>query len=161
MVFQNYNLFANKTALENITQSLISVHKYSKAEANKIGFKYLDMVGLRERAEYYPSMLSGGQQQRIGIARALAFNPEILLFDEPTSSLDPELVEEVLNVIKMIKDKTMILVTHELNFARKIANEVIFMSEGKILEQSPPESFFNAPKTHRAKLFLQKFNNAI
>ncbi len=86
MVFQNYNLFANKTALENITQSLISVHKYSKAEANKIGFKYLDMVGLRERAEYYPSMLSGGQQQRIGIARALAFNPEILLFDEPTSS---------------------------------------------------------------------------
>ena len=121
----------------------------------------LDMVGLRERAEYYPSMLSGGQQQRIGIARALAFNPEILLFDEPTSSLDPELVEEVLNVIKMIKDKTMILVTHELNFARKIANEVIFMSEGKILEQSPPESFFNAPKTHRAKLFLQKFNNAI
>ncbi len=161
MVFQNYNLFANKTALENITQSLISVHKYSKAEANKIGFKYLDMVGLRERAEYYPSMLSGGQQERIGIARALAFNPEILLFDEPTSSLDPELVEEVLNVIKMIKDKTMILVTHELNFARKIANEVIFMSEGKILEQSPPESFFNAPKTHRAKLFLQKFNNAI
>lgn len=161
MVFQNYNLFANKTALENITQSLISVHKYSKVEANKIGFKYLDMVGLRERAEYYPSMLSGGQQQRIGIARALAFNPEILLFDEPTSSLDPELVEEVLNVIKMIKDKTMILVTHELNFARKIANEVIFMSEGKILEQSPPENFFNAPKTHRAKLFLQKFNNAI
>ena len=161
MVFQNYNLFANKTALENITQSLISVHKYSKAEANKIGFKYLDMVGLRERAEYYPSMLSGGQQQRIGIARALAFNPEILLFDEPTSSLDPELVEEVLNVIKMIKDKTMILVTHELNFARKIANEVIFMSEGKILEQSPPESFFNAPKTHRAKLFLQKFNSSI
>lgn len=161
MVFQNYNLFANKTALENITQSLISVYQYSKDEANKIGFKYLDMVGLRDRAEYYPSMLSGGQQQRIGIARALAFNPEILLFDEPTSSLDPELVEEVLNVIKMIKDKTMILVTHELNFARKIANEVIFMSEGKILEQSPPESFFNAPKTHRAKLFLQKFNNAI
>lgn len=142
MVFQNYNLFANKTALENITQSLISVHKYSKAEANKIGFKYLDMVGLRERAEYYPSMLSGGQQQRIGIARALAFNPEILLFDEPTSSLDPELVEEVLNVIKMIKDKTMILVTHELNFARKIANEVIFMSEGKNIRAIPSRELF-------------------
>ena len=161
MVFQNYNLFANKTALENITQSLISVHKYSKVEAEKIGFEYLDMVGLRERAGHYPSMLSGGQQQRIGIARALAFNPEILLFDEPTSSLDPELVEEVLNVIKMIKDKTMILVTHELNFARKIVDEVIFMSEGKILEQSAPETFFNAPKTQRAKLFLEKFHNFV
>ncbi|RAX54377.1 amino acid ABC transporter ATP-binding protein [Helicobacter sp. 16-1353] len=161
MVFQNYNLFANKTALQNITQSLITVHKYSKAKANEIGFEYLNIVGLSDKANHYPSMLSGGQQQRIGIARALAFNPEIILFDEPTSALDPELVDEVLNVIKIIKNKTMILVTHELNFARKIANEIIFMSDGKIIEQSTPEAFFNHPQTQRAKMFLSKFNNNV
>lgn len=161
MVFQNYNLFANKTALQNITQSLISVHKYSKDKANEIGYKYLNMVGLNDKANHYPSMLSGGQQQRIGIARALAFNPEIILFDEPTSALDPELVDEVLNVIKIIKDKTMILVTHELNFAKKIADEIIFMSEGKIVEQSTPKEFFNNPQTQRAKMFLDKFSNYV
>lgn len=161
MVFQNYNLFANKTALQNITQSLISVHKYSKDKANEIGYKYLNMVGLNDKANHYPSMLSGGQQQRIGIARALAFNPEIILFDEPTSALDPELVDEVLNVIKIIKDKTMILVTHELNFAKKIADEIIFMSEGKIIEQSTPKEFFNNPQTQRAKMFLDKFSNYV
>lgn len=161
MVFQNYNLFANKTALQNITQSLISVHKYSKDKANEIGYKYLNIVGLNDKANHYPSMLSGGQQQRIGIARALAFNPEIILFDEPTSALDPELVDEVLNVIKIIKDKTMILVTHELNFAKKIADEIIFMSEGKIVEQSTPKEFFNNPQTQRAKMFLDKFSNYV
>ncbi|MDY4427203.1 MAG: amino acid ABC transporter ATP-binding protein [Helicobacter sp.] len=157
MVFQNYNLFANKTALQNITQSLITVHQYSKAEAENIAYGYLKMVGLEDKANRYPSMLSGGQQQRIGIARALAFNPEVILFDEPTSALDPELVDEVLNVIKMIQNKTMILVTHELNFARKIADKILFMADGEILEDATPEEFFTKPKTQRARQFLDKF----
>lgn len=161
MVFQNYNLFANKTALQNITLALIFVHKYEITKANEIGRHYLNIVGLSDKENYYPNMLSGGQQQRIGIARALAFNPDIILFDEPTSALDPELVDEVLNVIKIIKDKTMILVTHELNFARKISDEIIFMSEGKIIEQSTPQDFFNNPKTPRAISFLNKFSSCI
>ncbi|MDD7346317.1 amino acid ABC transporter ATP-binding protein [Helicobacter equorum] len=157
MVFQNYNLFANKTALQNITQSLITVYKYNKKEAQDIAYTYLEMVGLKDKANHYPSMLSGGQQQRIGIARALAFNPKIMLFDEPTSALDPELVNEVLHVIKMIKDKTMILVTHELNFARKIADRILFMADGEILENTTPQEFFTKPQTQRAKQFLDKF----
>lgn len=157
MVFQNYNLFANKTALQNITQSLITVYKYNKKEAQDIAYTYLEMVGLKDKANHYPSMLSGGQQQRIGIARALAFNPKIMLFDEPTSALDPELVNEVLHVIKMIKDKTMILVTHELNFARKIADKILFMADGEILENTTPQEFFTKPQTQRAKQFLDKF----
>lgn len=157
MVFQNYNLFANKTALQNITQSLITVYKYNKKEAQDIAYTYLEMVGLKDKANHYPSMLSGGQQQRIGIARALAFNPKVMLFDEPTSALDPELVNEVLHVIKMIKDKTMILVTHELNFARKIADRILFMADGEILENTTPQEFFTKPQTQRAKQFLEKF----
>ncbi|WP_394950027.1 amino acid ABC transporter ATP-binding protein [uncultured Helicobacter sp.] len=157
MVFQNYNLFANKTALQNITQSLITVYKYNKKEAQDIAYTYLEMVGLKDKANHYPSMLSGGQQQRIGIARALAFNPKVMLFDEPTSALDPELVNEVLHVIKMIKDKTMILVTHELNFARKIADKILFMADGEILENTTPQEFFTKPQTQRAKQFLEKF----
>lgn len=157
MVFQNYNLFANKTALQNITQSLITVYKYNKKEAQDIAYTYLEMVGLKDKANHYPSMLSGGQQQRIGIARALAFNPKVMLFDEPTSALDPELVNEVLHVIKMIKDKTMILVTHELNFARKIADKILFMADGEILENTTPQEFFTKPQTQRAKQFLDKF----
>ncbi|MFC3867011.1 amino acid ABC transporter ATP-binding protein [Helicobacter equorum] len=157
MVFQNYNLFANKTALQNITQSLITVHKYNKKEAQDIAYTYLEMVGLKDKANHYPSMLSGGQQQRIGIARALAFNPKVMLFDEPTSALDPELVDEVLHVIKMIKDKTMVLVTHELNFARKIADRILFMTDGEILENTTPQEFFTKPQTQRAKQFLDKF----
>ncbi len=159
MVFQNYNLFANKTALQNITQSLISVHKYKKQQAYEIGMYYLSLVGLKDKANFYPNALSGGQQQRIGIARALAFNPDIILLDEPTSALDPELVDEVLNTIKLIKDKTMILVTHELHFAQKIADMIIFMSDGEIIEVSTPNNFFNSPKTIRAQQFLSKFNN--
>lgn len=157
MVFQNYNLFANKTALQNITQSLITVYKYNKKEAQDIAYTYLEMVGLKDKANHYPSMLSGGQQQRIGIARALAFNPKVMLFDEPTSALDPELVNEVLHVIKMIKDKTMVLVTHELNFARKIADKILFMADGEILENTTPQEFFTKPQTQRAKQFLDKF----
>lgn len=157
MVFQNYNLFANKTALQNITQSLITVYKYNKKDAQDIAYTYLEMVGLKDKANHYPSMLSGGQQQRIGIARALAFNPKVMLFDEPTSALDPELVNEVLHVIKMIKDKTMVLVTHELNFARKIADRILFMADGEILENTTPQEFFTKPQTQRAKQFLEKF----
>lgn len=161
MVFQNYNLFANKTALQNITQSLISVHKYKKEKAIEIGKYYLNLVGLQDKANCYPNVLSGGQQQRIGIARALAFNPEVILLDEPTSALDPELVDEVLNTIKLIDNKTMILVTHELHFAQKIADIIIFMSDGEIIEVATPNEFFNSPKSPRAKQFLSKLSNYI
>ena len=133
------------------------MYKYNKKEAQDIAYTYLEMVGLKDKANHYPSMLSGGQQQRIGIARALAFNPKVMLFDEPTSALDPELVNEVLHVIKMIKDKTMILVTHELNFARKIADRILFMADGEILENTTPQEFFTNLQTQRAKQFLDKF----
>lgn len=159
MVFQNYNLFANKTALGNIMEPLLIAQKKSKKEATAIAESMLELVGLSDKRNFYPSQLSGGQQQRIGIARAMATSPDVILFDEPTSSLDPELVSEVLDVIKSLKEKhtTMLITTHEMEFARNIADRIIFMSDGIILEQGTPEEIFTAPKHDRTKAFLKKF----
>ena len=158
-VFQNYNLFRNKTALENVTEGLIVARKIPKQEAMTIGKKALDKVGLFDRYDYYPHQLSGGQQQRVGIARAIASNPEVIFFDEPTSALDPELIQEVLNVMKQLANEglTMVIVTHELKFARNVSNKVIFMEEGSIVEQGTPEELFNNPKQKRTKRFLASF----
>ena len=158
MVFQGYNLFKNKTALENVMEALTVVQKKSKAEAEKIALELLDKVGMSERKDFYPSKLSGGQQQRVGIARALAVNPNVLLFDEPTSALDPELVGDVLNVMKdMARDgMTMIVVTHEMGFAREVADRVIFMADGAIVEEGTPSELFDHPKEERTKNFLNK-----
>jgi putative amino-acid transport system ATP-binding protein len=159
MVFQNYNLFKNRTALQNITESLIVTKKMKEAEAKAIGEKLLAQVGLSHKANSYPSTLSGGQQQRVGIARALAVDPYVILFDEPTSALDPELVGEVLGVIRSLADKktTMIIVTHEMAFAREIADRVIFMVDGKIMEQGTAEEIFTNPQNERTKKFLNQF----
>lgn len=158
MVFQHYNLFKNKTALENITESLIIGKKIPKVQANEIGLELLDKVGLRHKANSYPATLSGGQQQRVSIARALAVKPKVLLFDEPTSALDPELVSEVLQVIRSIVDHhtTMILVTHEMSFARDVADRVIFMADGVIVEDGTPEEVFDNPQQQRTRRFLQR-----
>lgn len=160
MVFQNYSLFKNMTALENITANLRLVKKLSKSEADLIGKELLEKVGLLARAKDYPSSLSGGQQQRIGIARAMAVKPEIMLFDEPTSSLDPELVCDVLTVMKeLAKEKqTMIVTTHEMDFAKSVSNRVLFMDDGKIAEFDTPEKIFNSPKTERLKKFLKNIS---
>lgn len=159
-VFQNYNLFLNKTALQNVTEGLIVARKMNKKEAIEIGKKALDKVGLLDKADYYPSQLSGGQQQRVGIARAIAYNPEVIYFDEPTSALDPELIGEVLAVMKTLANEgmTMIVVTHELSFAKHVSNKVIFMDGGKVVEEGSPDEFFNHPKTDRAKHFLKSLN---
>ena len=156
-VFQNYNLFANKTALQNVTQGLITVRKMPKEEANKIGMKMLEKVGMADRADYYPSQLSGGQQQRVAIARALAPDPEIIYFDEPTSALDPELIGEVLNVMKDLarEGRTMIVVTHEMSFARDVSNHTIFMENGVICEEGESKEFFRNPKKERTREFLR------
>lgn len=156
-VFQNYNLFANKTALQNVTQGLITVRKMPKEEANKIGMEMLEKVGMADRAEYYPSQLSGGQQQRVAIARALAPDPEIIYFDEPTSALDPELIGEVLNVMKDLakEGRTMIVVTHEMSFARDVSNHTIFMENGVICEEGESKEFFKNPKKERTREFLR------
>lgn len=156
-VFQNYNLFRNKTALENVTEGLIIARKMKKEEAIKIGKKALDKVGLSDCYDYYPHQLSGGQQQRVGIARAIASNPEVIFFDEPTSALDPELIQEVLNVIKQLAKEgmTMVIVTHELNFARQVSNKVIFMDQGRIVEEGKPEDIFVSAKEKRTEQFLQ------
>ncbi|TWT27055.1 amino acid ABC transporter ATP-binding protein [Planomicrobium sp. CPCC 101110] len=158
MVFQQYNLFKNFTVLQNVMIGLTSVKKIHKAEAKKMSLEILERVGLTNRLNHYPSQLSGGQQQRVGIARALALNPEVLLFDEPTSSLDPELVDEVLTTIKKVASEgnTMLIVTHELNFARDISDRVIFMEDGVIIEEGTPEQIFNHPKVERTKQFLGK-----
>ncbi len=155
-VFQNYNLFANKTALENVTLGLTSARKMNKHEAREIGLKMLEKVGLSERADFYPIKLSGGQQQRVAIARALATDPEIIYFDEPTSALDPELIGEVLAVMKQLANEgmTMLVVTHEMNFAENVSNKIIFMDEGRILEAGDSKEFFANPKSERAKDFL-------
>ncbi|WYP26328.1 amino acid ABC transporter ATP-binding protein [Alkalihalobacillus sp. FSL W8-0930] len=160
MVFQNYNLFKNKTVLENIAASLRITKKMSKAEAHKIAFELLEQVGLTDKAQSYPITLSGGQQQRVGIARALAVNPTALLLDEPTSALDPELVSEVLQVIRSIakKDTTMIIVTHELAFAREVADRVIFMADGHIVEEGNARELFDNPKQERTKRFIKQLN---
>ena len=156
-VFQNYNLFANKTALQNVTQGLITVRKMPKEEANKIGMEMLEKVGMADRADYYPSQLSGGQKQRVAIARALAPDPEIIYFDEPTSALDPELIGEVLNVMKDLakEGRTMIVVTHEMSFARDVSNHTIFMENGVICEEGESKEFFRNPKKERTREFLR------
>ena len=158
MVFQQYNLFKNLTALQNVMIGLTSVKQMKSADAKEISTTMLEKVGLKDRINYYPVQLSGGQQQRVGIARALALNPEVLLFDEPTSSLDPELVDEVLAVIKDVANEgnTMLIVTHELNFAREISDRVIFMDNGTILEEGTAKQIFSNPKVERTKKFLSK-----
>ena len=157
-VFQNYNLFNNKTALENVTEGLIIGRKVPKQKANEIGKAALDKVGLSEKYNAYPSELSGGQQQRVGIARAVALNPDIILFDEPTSALDPELVGEVLTVMKQIAKEgtTMLVVTHEMSFAQNVANKVIFMDGGVIVEEGTPNEIFKHPKEERTQQFLKR-----
>lgn len=159
MVFQNFGLFENKTALENVTEALIVVHNKSKAEANEIGRIYMEKVGLLSHSHHYPGALSGGQKQRVAIARALALDPKIILFDEPTSSLDPELVQEVLHVVKKVSEErvTMLIVTHEMDFARDAADKVAFVDEGRILETAPPDEFFTNPKNERTKQFLERY----
>lgn len=156
MVFQSYNLYKNKTALENIIEPLIVVKKMDKKEAEQIGMGILKQVGLEDKRDYYPSKLSGGQQQRVGIGRAMAVNPEIMLFDEPTSALDPELVGEVLDVIRNLANHhtTMIIVTHEMRFARDVADRVIFMDGGKIVEEGTPDKIFNHAVNERTIKFL-------
>ena len=158
MVFQRFNLFPHKTALENVMEGPVVVFGLGKNEARKRSEALLAKVGLAEKASVYPIKLSGGQQQRVAIARALAMQPKVMLFDEPTSSLDPELVGEVLAVIKDLarEGMTMIVVTHEMGFAREVADRVIFMDEGKILEEAPPAEFFSNPKHPRLKDFLGK-----
>lgn len=161
MVFQSYNLFKNKTALENIMEPLVVVKKMDKTKAEKIAMDILKKVGLEDKRDYYPSKLSGGQQQRVGIGRAMAVDPKIMLFDEPTSALDPELVGEVLEVIKNLaeQDTTMIIVTHEMRFAKSAADRVIFMDGGKIVEQGSPQQIFDNPQNERTVKFLNQVRN--
>lgn len=160
-VFQNYNLFANMTALENVMEGLVTARKIPKAEAKDRALKALEKVGLRDKANFYPSSLSGGQQQRVGIARAIAVNPEVILFDEPTSALDPELTGEVLNVIKQLaaEGTTMVIVTHEMAFARDTADKVIFMDKGLIVEEGSASEIFTSPKEARTRQFLQRLES--
>jgi len=157
MVFQNYNLFPHMTALENVIEGPVTVKKESKDAARTKGKTLLGKVGLAEKMDEYPFQLSGGQQQRVGIARALAMDPLVMLFDEPTSALDPELVGEVLKVMKELarEGMTMIVVTHEMSFAREVADEVIFMDQGVIVEQGPPQQLFVNPREERTRQFLQ------
>lgn len=159
MVFQQYNLFRHKTALENVAEALIVVQKKSKSEAIRIARDALDKVGLAHKADQYPVQLSGGQQQRVGIARALVLNPEVILFDEPTSALDPELVGEVLSVIsKLAKEgMTMIVVTHEMDFAREVASRIVFMDGGHIVEQGSPTAIFEQPQEERTRQFFKRY----
>ena len=157
-VFQNYNLFANKTTLQNVTLGLTVARNVSKEEANVIGMQMLEKVGMKDRATQYPSQLSGGQQQRVAIARALATSPDIIYFDEPTSALDPELIQEVLSVMKTLANEgmTMVVVTHEMSFAKNVSHHVILMEEGNIIEEGSSREFFEHPKQERTKEFLRK-----
>lgn len=158
-VFQNYCLFKNKTALENVTEGLITARKVPKKEAVERARKALEKVGLADRQDFYPTQLSGGQQQRVGIARAIAVNPDVILFDEPTSALDPELVGEVLKVMKdLAKDGiTMVVVTHEMAFAREVATRVLFMDGGVVVEEGTPDELFVHPRQERTKRFLRRY----
>jgi putative glutamine transport system ATP-binding protein len=158
MVFQQFNLYSHKTVLENLTLAPVLVQKVPREEAEATGLKYLERVGLKEKAYSYPSQLSGGQQQRVAIARALNMHPKIMLFDEPTSALDPEMIQEVLDVMLDLADEgiTMVVVTHEMGFARKAADRVIFMDEGVILEEGSPEHFFTSPIHDRTRQFLSR-----
>jgi arginine/lysine/histidine transport system ATP-binding protein len=158
MVFQHFHLFPHKTALQNLTYAPMKVKGISGQEAEKIGMELLQKVGLSEKANEYPNRLSGGQKQRVAIARALAMQPEMMLFDEPTSALDPEMVKEVLDVMKSLAHSgmTMVIVTHEMGFAKEVADRVLFLDGGVLVEDSPPEEFFSSPKSPRARDFLQK-----
>ena len=160
-VFQNYNLFANMTALENVMEGLVTARKVPKSDAKDRAIMALEKVGLKDKVDFYPSSLSGGQQQRVGIARAIAVNPEVILFDEPTSALDPELTGEVLSVIKQLaaEGTTMVIVTHEMSFARDTADKVIFMDKGVIVEEGTPSEIFTSPKEPRTRQFLQRLEN--
>ena len=159
-VFQNYNLFRNKTALQNVTEGLIIGRKMPKDQANALGMRMLQKVGMADRADSYPNQLSGGQQQRVAIARALATDPEIILFDEPTSALDPELTGEVLRIIRelALEKMTMVIVTHEMAFARDVADRVIFMDGGVIVEEGSPEQVIGHPQQARTRQFLQRYS---
>ena len=156
-VFQGYNLFLNKTALQNVTEGLITARKMPRAQAEEIGRRALDKVGLSDRCGYYPSQLSGGQQQRVAIARAIAVEPEIIYFDEPTSALDPELTGEVLAVMRQLAGEgmTMLVVTHELGFARTVSSQVVFMEGGVVVESGPSREVFERPREERTRAFLQ------
>ena len=158
MVFQSFNLFAHKTILQNVTLGPIKVRKRSRAAAEKQAMELLERVGVAAQASKYPAQLSGGQQQRVAIARSLAMEPKVMLFDEPTSALDPEMINEVLDVMVELarSGMTMIVVTHEMGFARRAAHRVLFMADGRIVEQAEPERFFTAPQSDRAKDFLGK-----
>ena len=158
MVFQHFNLFPHKTVLENLTISPILVKKADKAAAKAKAVELLERVGLADRADAYPSQLSGGQKQRVAIVRALAMEPDVMLFDEPTSALDPEMVGEVLDVMKQLArdGMTMVVVTHEMGFAREVGNRVVFMDEGRIVEQGTPEDIFQHPQSARLQDFLSK-----
>ena len=158
MVFQNFNLFPPMTVMENLTLAQTKVRKTSSDEAKKIGQILLDRVGLKDKANAYPDSLSGGQKQRVAIARALAMKPKVMLFDEPTSALDPEMVREVLDVMKSLAEEgmTMVIVTHEMGFAKEVADRVLFVDGGLILEDDTPEKVFDAPTNDRTKLFLSK-----
>ncbi|MFJ7921829.1 amino acid ABC transporter ATP-binding protein [Lysinibacillus fusiformis] len=158
MVFQHFHLFPHKTVLENLTYAPINVKGMDKAVAIKNAEELLKKVGLFEKRQEYPNRLSGGQKQRVAIARALAMDPKVILFDEPTSALDPEMVKEVLAVMKNLADSgmTMLIVTHEMGFAREVADRILFLDDGKLIEDAPPEQFFTAPSTQRAKDFLEK-----
>lgn len=158
MVFQNFNLFPHMTVLDNLTLAPVNVRKTDKKEAQDIAMKLLERVGLADKAQMYPDSLSGGQKQRVAIARALAMKPKVMLFDEPTSALDPEMVREVLDVMKSLADEgmTMVIVTHEMGFAKEVADRVLFVDGGQILENGTPAQVFDAPSSDRTKLFLSK-----
>ncbi|MGL4656469.1 MAG: amino acid ABC transporter ATP-binding protein [Sarcina sp.] len=159
MVFQSYNLFNNRTVLQNVTEALLVVKKMSKKEAEEISLKMLEKVGMADKKDAYPKTLSGGQKQRISIARAMAINPEVILFDEPTSALDPELVTEVLSVIQGLakEHRTMIIVTHEMTFAKEVGDRIVFMEGGVVVEEGTSQEIFTNPKEERTKEFLKKF----
>ena len=160
MVFQNYNIFKNKTVIENVMLPMTSVQKIEKEIAKEKALQYLDQVGLLDKVNEYPSRLSGGQQQRVGIARAMAVNPKLILLDEPTSSLDPELVLGILDILRNLANehkRTMIIVTHEMSFAKEIADRIIFMDDGRIIEEGAPKKIFSNPQNERTKRFLERF----
>lgn len=161
MVFQNYALFSKKTALENVMENLLMVKRMTLSEAKPIAEHYLEIVGMKDRMNYYPNKLSGGQQQRVGIARALAIEPEVILFDEPTSALDPELVGGILDLImKVAHEKTtMLLVTHEMNFAKQVSDHIIFLDKGNIAEEGTPTQIFDHPQNERTRQFIRGFDS--
>ncbi len=158
MVFQQFNLFPHLTVLQNITLAPVLVRKWPREQAERVAQELLERVGIPEKADSYPSQLSGGQQQRVAIARALAMQPKIMLFDEPTSALDPEMIQEVLDVMRDLarRGMTMVVVTHEMGFAREVADRIVFLDEGTVVEVAPPETFFSSPRHDRTRAFLSK-----